>query len=199
MSLKATGSVLHPVPLQQCAPISNIAGNACNTMKQQRGAVRLRDTTPCFFMEQCCIVWTGLYSVCSIITHLMIKAQFLFSVLFHPLAFCLCSHPLNYCCLSSSIHSFSLPQLPIPQYREYCSHTPMLLPPWTPYDTLWAASLYVIPLVTLVFSTSLAIFCLYTPSILAACSFPYSAQHSLSLGYSLSLWLPVQMTHFSRP
>ena len=47
MSLRAVGSVLHLVPLQQCALVSNIAGNACNTMKQ-RGAVRLGNTAPCF-------------------------------------------------------------------------------------------------------------------------------------------------------
>ena len=61
MSLRETGSVLHPVPLQQCALVSNIAGNACNTMKQ-RGALRLGDTAPCF-MKQCCIVWTDLCTV----------------------------------------------------------------------------------------------------------------------------------------
>ena len=42
MLLRATGCALHYVPLQQCALVSDIAGNACNTMKQ-RGEVPLGD------------------------------------------------------------------------------------------------------------------------------------------------------------
>ena len=34
MSLRATGRVLHPVPLQQCTLVYDIAENTCNTMKQ---------------------------------------------------------------------------------------------------------------------------------------------------------------------